>query len=101
MSYTRQVGNMTVFVDCVSNPEETYDEYCKDIEKKILDDGYEPETTMDNLIKMIILSFDCEDNYGEYDDKTGFGGYGEKFTLEECFRYIEESGGYREFDYYC
>lgn len=101
MSYTRQVGNMTVFVDCVSNPEETYDEYYKDIEKKILDDGYEPVTTMDNLIKMIILSFDCEDNYGEYDDKTGFGGYGEEFTLEECFRYVEESGGYAEFDYHC
>jgi hypothetical protein len=66
-----------------------------------LDDGYEPETTMDNLIKMIILSFDCEDNYGEYDEKTGFGGYGEEFTLEECFRYVEESGGYVEFDYYC
>lgn len=101
MSYTRQVGNMTVFVDCVSNPEETYNEYYKDIEKKILNDGYEPETTMDNLIKMIILSFDCDDNYGEYDEETGFGGYGEEFTLEECFRYVEESGGYREFDYYC
>ena len=100
MSYTRQVGNMTVFVSCASNPEETYDEYYKDIEKKILDDGYEPETTMDNLIKMIVLSFDCDDNYGEYDEKTGFGGYGEEFTLEECFRYVEESGGYAEFDYY-
>jgi hypothetical protein len=101
MSYTRQVENITVFVSCASNPEETYSEYYKDIENKILDDGYEPETTMDNLIKMIVLSFDCEDNYGEYDEKTGFGGYGEEFTLEECFRYVEESGGYREFDYYC
>lgn len=101
MSYTRRVGDMTVFVSCASNPEKTYDEYYEDVKKKILDDGYEPETTMDNLIKMIILSFDCEDNYGEYDEKTGFGGHGEEFTLEECFRYIEESGGYREFDYYC
>ena len=47
------------------------------------------------------LSFDCDDNYGEYDEETGFGGYGTEFTLEECFRYIEESGGYKEFDYYC
>ena len=101
MSYTRQIGNMTVFVNCASNPETTYEMYYKDIEKKIIADEYEPETTMDNLISMIILSFDCDDNYGEYDEETGFGGYGEEFTLEECFRYVEESGGYREFDYYC
>lgn len=101
MSYIRKAGDMTVFVDCVSNPEVTYGTYYKDIEKKIVADGYQPKTTMGNLITMIILSFDCDDNYGEYDEETGFGGYGEEFTLEECFRYVEESGGYREFDYYC
>ena len=101
MGYFRQVGDMNVFVNCASNPEENYDKYYGDIEKRILDDGYEPKTSMDNLIKMIVLSFDCDDNYGEYEEATGFGGYGEEFTLEECFRYIEESGGYAEFDYYC
>ena len=101
MSYTRQVGDMTISVCCVSNPEATYAEYYNDIERKIISDGYKVETTMENLISIIILSFDCDDNYGEYDEETGFGGYGEEFTLEECFRYVEESGGYREFDYYC
>ena len=101
MAYTRKVGDMIIFVDCVSNPEANYEAYYNDIEKKILADGYTPKTSMDNLITMIILSFDCDDNYGEYDEETGFGGYGEKFTLEECFRYIEESGGYAEFDYEC
>lgn len=101
MSYERYIGDMTVFVNCVSNPETTYIKYYKDIEQKIVADGYEPKTTISNLIEMIILSFDCDDNYGEYDEETGFGGYGDEFTLEECFRYVEESGGYREFDYYC
>ena len=101
MSYVRQVGDMTVFVECASNPEATYETYYKDIEQKILEDGYKVKTTMDNLIVMIILSFDSDDNYGEYDEETGFGGYGEKFTLEECYRYIEEHGGYAEFDYHC
>ncbi len=101
MSYTRKVGDMTIFINCASNPELTYETYYKDIESKIIEDGYEPRTTIDNLIKMIVLSFDCDDNYGEFDEETGFGGYGEEFTLEECFRYIEESGGYTEFDYYC
>lgn len=101
MSYTRQVGDMTISVCCTSNPETTYAKYYNDIERKIIADGYKPETTMENLIKNIVLIFDCDDNYGEYDEETGFGCYGEEFTLEECFRYIEESGGYREFDYYC
>ena len=101
MSYVRQVGDIIVFVNCVSNPEATYKTYYKDIEKKIVADGYKPETTMEQLIKMIILYFDCDDNYGEYNEESGCGGYGSEFTLEECFRYVEESGGYREFDYYC
>ena len=101
MSYTRTVGDMTIYINCASNPEATYETYYENIEKKIIADGYKPKTTMDNLITMIILSFDCDDNYGEYDEETGCGGYGEEFTLEECFRYIEERGGYAEFDYYC
>lgn len=101
MSYTRKVGDMMVFIDCASNPEENYEAYYGEIERKIIEDGYSPETTMDNLISMIILSFDCDDNYGEYDEETGFGGYGNEFTLEECFRYVEDCGGYAEFDYYC
>lgn len=101
MSYTRQVGDMTIFVDCASNPEVNFEKHYKDIADKIVSDGYKPKTTMANLISMIVLSFDCDDNYGEYDEETGCGGYGEEFTLEECFRYVEECGGYREFDYYC
>ena len=101
MSYTRKVGDMTIFVDCICNPEATYEEYYDDIKKKIVADGYIPKTTMDNLISMIVLSFDCDDNYGEYDEETGFGGFGNEFTLEGCFDYIESCGGYTEFDYYC
>lgn len=101
MSYVREVGNTTIFIDCVSNPETNYEFYRDIIEKIIITDGYTPKTSMDNLIKMIILSFDCDDNYGEYDEETGFGGYGEEFTLEECIRYVDDCGGYAEFDYEC
>lgn len=101
MSYIRKVGDMTIHINCTSNPEGTYEMYYKDIEKRIITDSYKPKTSMDNLITMIILSFDCDDNYGEYDEESRMGGYGEEFILEECFRYVEESGGYAEFDYYC
>ena len=101
MSYTNNVNGLAVTVVCSSNPQETYNVYYSAIEEKIIADGYMPKTIIENLIKMIVLSFDCDDNYGEYDNETGFGGYGKEFTLDECFRYIEESGGYSEFDYYC
>lgn len=39
MSYTKKVGDMTIFVNCVSNPERIYEIYYKDIEKKIVEDG--------------------------------------------------------------
>ena len=99
MSYTVHHAGHDVFVYCASDPETNYNMYYSDIEKKINDDGYVPETSIEHLIGMIVLAFDCDDNYGEYDESTGFGGYGDKFTLNECFRYIEDSGGYREFDY--
>ena len=96
MSYTRNgVTNI-----CKSNPEANYVRYYSDIEKEIIADGYTPKTSMENLISMIILYFDCDDNYGEFDEESGCGGYGEGFTLERCFQYIDDNGGYEEFDFY-
>lgn len=74
---------------------------CDYIADKIVESEYQVETAIENLVYMILLHFDCCDNYGKYDEETGFGGYGEYFTLEECLRYVEESGGWKEFDYYC
>jgi hypothetical protein len=96
MSYTR--NGITVI--CKADPETNYGKYYSDIKEKIISDGYKPKTSMVNLISMVVLDFDCDDNYGEYDPKTGFGGYGDEFSLKECFRYVEESGGWKEFDYY-
>lgn len=107
MSYTNEIKDangqiiMNVHVICKANPQETYDKYHQLIKERIELDGYIPKTNMDNLVRMIILYFDCDDNYGDYNSETGFGGYGNEFTLEECFRYVKESGGYAEFDYYC
>lgn len=101
MSYSRTVGDLTVTVICKSDPETIYNNYHEQIKEHIINDRYTPVTSMDNLIKNIVLYFDCDDNYGEYEEETGCGGYGEEFTLDGCFRYIEESGGYSEFDYYC
>lgn len=72
---------------------------CDRIADWIIGKGYQVKTTIENLVYMIIAHFDNPDNFGEFDEETGFGGYGESFTVEECKRYVEESGGFREFDY--
>lgn len=74
---------------------------CDRIADWVREKGYKPETTIENLVQMIIAHFDSPDHYGEYDAETGRGGYGDEFTVEECKRYVEEFGGFREFDYFC
>lgn len=102
MSYMRQTGNMIVFVDCVADPETNFALHYAEIEKEIIKAGYMPTTlTMEELIARVVLSFDCDDNYGEYDPETGSGGYGNGFTMEGLLNYVEDSGGWKEFDYEC
>lgn len=96
MSYTRN----GITVVCAADPETNFAMYYGEIEKRIIADGYKPKTSMEHLISMIVLSFDCDDNYGEFDEESGCGGYGDEFSLEECFRYVSESGGYEEFDWW-
>ena len=101
MSYINKVGNMSIYVDCVSDPETTYAIYRNEIEAEIKKSGYKPETSMENLIKMVIIHFDCDDNYGEFDEETGCGGYGDEFTMSGLLDYVSDGGGWCEFDYDC
>ena len=52
-----------------------------------------------NAIIMAIVSFDCVGNYGEYNPATGCGGYGEEFTLDGLFQYVDDCGGWLMFDW--
>lgn len=96
MSYVTDYG---VTVVCKANPHYVYANYKDNIEEAIKADGYQPETSMEHLITMVVLAFDCDDNYGDYDPKTGCGGYGNEFSMEECLRYVDDCGGWQEFDY--
>lgn len=73
---------------------------CDRIADWICESGYTPKTSIEHLVHMIILMFDCCDNYGAYDEESGCGGHGEEFTIEGCKQYVEDSGGFAEFDYY-
>ena len=98
MSYTRQVGDITIHVACESNPEEFYETHKDEIIADMKAIGFEPETSYDNIVKNAVLFFDCDDNFGEYDQETGAGGY--ERTIDDFFSYVDDSNGYNEFDYY-
>ena len=72
---------------------------CDRIADWISEKGYTPKTTIENLVEMIMLYFDYPDNFGEYDEEIGAGGYGKRFTIDSCKQYVEDSGGFQEFDY--
>jgi hypothetical protein len=87
-------------------PEEDYSKYpeeklcdCDRLCIAIRAAGYTPRTSMENLVNMVMAHFDDSEHYGEYDPETGCGGYGDSFTIEGCLQYIEDSGGWKEFDY--
>lgn len=92
-------GRWTEEKDYTNYPEEKMCNY-DHMDIWIREQGYEPKTSMEHLIDMIFLIFDCSDNFGEYDTNTGFGGYGEEFTLEGCKEFIRDSGSLAEFDFY-
>lgn len=64
---------------------------CDKIADWIVESGYKPKTSIENLVLQIILFFDCADNYD--------GEYGTEFTIEGCKQYVIDSGGFTEFDY--
>ena len=51
---------------------------------------YEIQTTMENLINMIFLYFD-----GEMENEDGL-----YFSIENVMSYVNNSGGFKEFDYF-
>ena len=65
----------------------------------IVESGYKPKTSVENLAFMIMIHFDCPDNYGAENNSNGSGGYGDSYTLNECKNYVRDSGGFAEFDY--
>ena len=54
----------------------------------IRSEGYEPKTSMTNLITIILL---CYISYCEECD--------EAYSVEGCIQFVENSGGINEFDY--
>lgn len=62
----------------------------------IREQGYEPKTTMENLINMIFLHYESaleDERY--YNDEEEY-----EFNIENCKVYAIETG-FNEFDYYC
>ena len=68
------------------------------IEEDIKQRGYIPKTSMENVINMVFAYFDVPEI-----EELGYERFNEDgfLNVNECIQYVEESGGYSEFDFYC
>lgn len=91
-------------------PEETYETYpkekwcdCDYIAAWIEEVGYEPKTSVGNLVKMILIYYDeylyDSDNkfYTDIDESEN----GNMISIKDISCFVDEYGGLKEFDYYC
>lgn len=79
--------------DYSSYPEEKMCD-CDRIAKLIMDRGYKVNTTLENLVENIISFYDL-DKEGCYQDME------EKYGIVTAIQtYVEDCGGFYEFDYY-
>lgn len=68
---------------------------CDRLAKRLTEDGYNPYTSVTNVVNMVLLYFDCCDIENE-----GYERYDENgLNIEECVRYVMETGGWHEFDW--
>ena len=65
--------------------------------------GYEPETSMENLIDMIFISYDfeLEDSNREFYSDITESENGLMVSIKDISCYVEDNGGLNEFDYEC
>lgn len=65
--------------------------------------GYEPKTSMGNLIEMVLAYYDLEleDSDREFYTDITESENGLIVSIEDISCYVEENGGLIEFDYYC
>ena len=64
---------------------------CDRVADWIISTGYQVETSIENLVEMIIAHVESEREGLLY----------RNFDIDDIKEYVENSGGLREFDYYC
>lgn len=67
--------------------------------------GYEPKTTIENLVEMVVAHYDLEledSNRTFYTDiKESENQNGWMISIKDVSCFVEDNGGLEEFDYYC
>lgn len=71
------------------------------VAQMVLRNGYDPMTTMENLVSMIVLSYqgyleeECLEFYAVENDPDDYD-----INIEDLESYIYDNGGFSEFDYF-
>lgn len=65
----------------------------------IVSKGYTPQTSMENLVVIIILHYEgaLEENHGHY--AIAENSYAPMINIDDVAQFVEDSGGIKEFDY--
>ena len=78
--------------------EENYDNYPEEkmcdndyLAERLIADEYKPKTSIEHVVEMVWSFFD------EDAEQYGYN----RYSVDDCYEYVMESGGWQEFDYYC
>ena len=69
----------------------------------IIETGYKPETTIEHLTEMVLMHYEghLKDNDIEFYTDITVSENEPMISINDVSCYVEESGGLKEFDYYC
>lgn len=69
----------------------------------VLESGYKPETTIENLVEMILSHYETHliDNNTKFYTDIIESENNPMISVADISCYVEENGGLKEFDYYC
>ena len=65
---------------------------CDRLADWIIQQGYKPKTSIENLVRVILTYYDRPVNFGINDD------WGNHYSLKGCINYIKDRGGIKYYD---
>lgn len=95
-------GNWTAEKDYSAYPKDKWCDYDY-VAAWVMEMKYSPKTTIENIVKMIVAHYDSylSDNNIEFYTDIEVSENEPMISVEDVASFVVESGGLKEFDYWC